>query len=946
MTVNEIRNRFLRFFEAKGHTLFPSDSLVPQSDPTLLFTGAGMNQFKEYFLGNTKGIRRAVSCQKCLRTGDLDEVGQTAYHHTFFEMLGNFSFGDYFKKEAIAFAWEFLTGELGLSPTSLAVSVYKEDQEAYEIWAKGIKIPKERIFKFGPKENFWPSNVQKDGPNGPCGPCSEIFFDREPEKPFQGYDEKRFFEVWNLVFTQFERLEDGSLKDLPAKNIDTGMGLERVASVMQRVGSNFEIDGFRGIVSFIEQNVKKSAVEKEFQRAWVNRIADHARAVSFVTLDGVIPSNKERGYMLRTLIRRASFSARTLGIETPFLFKVVPHVAEAMREPYPDLWESRERIAQVVFREEESFEKTLEQGLSTEEKLLEEHLRSKKKILSGKNIFYLYDTLGLPLDLIRYAAENKKISLDEEGFKEELEKQRERSKKGSQMKGDIFGEDVRKKMQLDLKTEFKGYETCRIDRAFVATILKDGERVEEAREGDPVEVFLKESPFYGEQGGQIGDTGYLESKTARVRVEDAQHLGETLVHRGKVEKGRLRSGEWVTAVVDEARRRDIMKNHTATHLLHSALREILGPHATQAGSWVGPDRLRFDFMHPKALSSEEIRKIEERVNEHILRKDPVRPVEMTREDSRKEGAIAFFGEKYGDKVRVLKISDYSKELCGGTHVSSTAEIKIFLIISESSIGSGIRRIEAVTGSEAEKRVKRNKELIGQIALSLNIPSQSSMEEMETKVYQEAASDQGLLNAIALSLRTSEEKILVTIENLKNKLEQLEQELSKYKVIEKKKEIKNTPEALKEKMVAWVGHLQNRLKEEEQELLKFKKGDLEEKVEAIIGSSKNIGSVHFIYYDVGNSYSKEEVPLFLDLFRQKLRDKWVAAVGGVDEEEKLFYVAGTDGSISAKEISSILNRETGSQGGGSDRLAKGGGGDPEKVSRAIDVLEKWIKERRI
>lgn len=717
MTVNEIRSRFLKFFEKKDHRIFPSDSLVPESDPTLLFTGAGMNPFKEYFLGTKKEVRRAASCQKCLRTGDLDQVGHTAGHHTFFEMLGNFSFGDYFKEEAILWAWEFLTGDLGIPGERLAVSVYKEDKEAYDIWAKKIKVPKERIFQFGPKENFWPSHVQVEGPNGPCGPCSEIFYDWDPKNRSSRYDEKRFTEVWNLVFTQFERLEDGSLRDLPAKNIDTGMGLERIASVIQGVRTNFEIDTFQGMVSYVLKEARITEEEQK-KRPWANRIADHGRAVAFAILDGVVPSNKERGYALRTLIRRASFSARTLGIRTPFLFKMVPLVAEAMREPYPDLWESRERVGRVVLNEEESFEKTLEQGLALEEKFLEELLQKREKVFPAKDIFYLYDTLGLPLDLIRYAASQKKVVLDEKGFQEELRKQRERSKKGSQMKGEIFDKESLKKMQLGLTTAFVGYETCSLERTEVVAIFKKGEERSEAKEGEEVEIFLKESPFYGEQGGQIGDTGFLESRSARVRIQDTQHFGEALRHLGKVEKGVLRRGDIVCAKVDEKRRRDIMKNHTATHLLHSVLRELLGSHVQQAGSWVGPEALRFDFLHPRALTPEEIRRVEERVNEHILRNDPVVPQRMSREASQKEGAIAFFGEKYGEEVRVLTISGYSKELCGGTHIRSTGEIGQFRITSESSIGSGVRRIVAVTGWEAYRKALRDEETIRRIAMTL------------------------------------------------------------------------------------------------------------------------------------------------------------------------------------------------------------------------------------
>ncbi len=851
-TVNDLRKRFLKFFEGKGHTLFPSDSLVPPSDPTLLFTGAGMNQFKEYFLGKKKDLRRAASCQKCLRAGDLDQVGYTATHHTFFEMLGNFSFGDYFKEEAIAWGWEFLTGELGISPKALAVSVYRDDAEAYDIWLRKIKVPKERIFKFGPKENFWPSNVQLEGPNGPCGPCSEIFFDRDPKNPGTAYDEKRFFEIWNLVFTQFERLPDGSLKDLPAKNIDTGMGLERVASVLQKTETNFEIDSFEGVISFILKNAQMTGKDS-VKRPWVNRVADHGRAASFAVLDGVMPSNKERGYVLRTLIRRASFSAKMLGIKTPFLFKTVPFVAETMREPYPDLWESRDRVAQMIRKEEESFERTLEQGLLEEEKFLEESARMPEKRLSGDKIFYLYDTLGLPLDLIRYAAEEKKITLDEKGFEKELEEQRKRSKQGSQMKGDIFGKDLEKKALLHFETAFVGYESCK-KQTQVLAILKEGKEAKEAAAGEEIEIFLKESPFYGEQGGQVGDTGTLESKEVLIRIDNTQHFEKTLVHRGKVERGTLRKGDTVRAVVFEARRGDIMKNHTATHLLHSVLREILGSHVQQAGSWVGPDRLRFDFIHPKALTPEEIRKAEERVNEHILRNDPVDPAWMSREDSRKSGAIAFFGEKYGEEVRVLTISDYSKELCGGTHVRSTGEIGLFRIVSESSIGSGVRRMEAVTG---------------------------------WGVYRKSLSDE--------------------------------------KEFQKK-----------------ISELQQTLKEKERELQKIRKEQFKESADTL--KYEDVQGLHFSFGEAEEFYEdREQAITVLDHLRQTQRGKWLSALGGLDEGGKLFYVVGGDGSVNAKEALLAINRVVGGQGGGSERLAKGGGGDPKKWPEAKEAVKKLIEE---
>ena len=715
MTSNELRKAFLDFFGSKGHQVFPSDVLVPKTDLTLLFTGAGMNQFKEYFLGKQGGVRRAASCQKCLRTGDLDEVGRTPSHHTFFEMLGNFSFGDYFKEEAIGWGWEFCTGVLGIDPKDLCATIYQDDDEAFQIWHRKIGLPEKKIIRFGAKDNFWPSNAQTDGPNGPCGPCSEIFFDQGrrfgcgKQTCGVGCSCGRHFEVWNLVFTQFDRRPDGTLAPLPSKNIDTGMGLERIARALQHVPTNFQIDLFRGIVQFIAKSAKVAYGKEAEKDAWIHRIADHGRAVSFAILEGIAPSNKERGYVIRTLIRRADLSAKALGIKTPFLYRVIPHVVEAMKEPYPELFKSQEAIVQVVHQEEEGFERTLEQGLAEEEMMLEKLKASKKTFLSGEETFRLYDTVGLPLDLIKHYAEGKGVGVDEENFRKKLEAQRERSKQTSQMAGDIFGEDVAKKQILgDLETAFLGYEGCR-GRGKIIAILKEGKSVKEIRETEVVEVVLDKSPFYGEQGGQIGDRGTLTAPAAVFQVEDTQHLGKVLLHRGRLLKGTLRVGDEVEASVDETRRRDIMKNHTATHLLHSALRELLGGHVQQAGSWVGQEGLRFDFVHSKPLTPDQIQAIEKRVNEYILRNDPVEPRSMSKKESEKEGAIAFFGEKYGEKVRVLNISGYSKELCGGTHVRTTGEIGSFKILKESSIGSGVRRIEAVTGWGVLHKEREQKE---------------------------------------------------------------------------------------------------------------------------------------------------------------------------------------------------------------------------------------------
>ena len=706
MTADEIRDKFLKFFEERGHKVYPSDSLVPRNDTTLLFTGAGMNQFKEEFLGKVKGSRRAASCQKCIRTGDLENVGKTPGHHTFFEMLGNFSFGDYFKKEAIAWAWEFLTKDLGLKEKDLWVSVYKDDKEAYEIWKKDIKIPVDKILKFDAKENFWPSNAHSDGPNGPCGPCSEIF-----------YGGPDGVEVWNLVFTQFDRQEGGRLEPLPNKNIDTGMGLERIARVMQGKNTNFEIDSFEPIIKAILDLFHRvggagcpayavGAGQK------VNAIADHIRAVTFAIGDGVLPSNEERGYVIRKLIRKAFWYGRGLGLEKPFLYKLAPVAARVMKRPYPELTDHREDIAQVVLSEEERFRNTLQEGLER----LEVMLNGSKGILSGGDVFKLYDTYGFPVELTQEISQDKNIKVDIEGFNKCMEDQRAKSKGASKIKDSIFGED---KLKRELPEE----------TAFV----DDRDEIEaEVVQITGPHVFLKKTNFYGGKGGQVGDTGvFLKNGKVIADVTGAIDVAGRVQHEVKFKKGAsLKAGDGIIAKIDLCRRQNIKKNHTATHLLHNALRNVLGQHVKQAGSLVAPDRLRFDFTHFKGLASEELYRIEELVNEYIKKNNDVKAREMAFDEAKKQGAIALFGEKYSDKVRMVSAGDYSKELCGGTHVDNTGEIGVFKIISESSIASGVRRIEALTGEAAAKKIKESTDLVKEIAKELKTTPENILTEIE------------------------------------------------------------------------------------------------------------------------------------------------------------------------------------------------------------------------
>jgi len=723
MKVDEIRDRYLRFFEERGHRIYPSDSLVPASDPSLLFTGAGMNQFKDEFLGKVKGSRRAVTCQKCLRTGDLENAGKTAGHHTFFEMLGNFSFGDYFKKDAILWAWEFLTKELGLKEKDLWVSVYSADKEAYEIWRDIVKIPKEKILKLGEKENFWPANAPAEGPNGPCGPCSEIFFG--------GPDG---VEIWNLVFTQFDRKEGGKLEHLPNKNIDTGMGLERIARVMQGKNTNFEIDSFEPITKAIldlsrspNGNGEVSPVRRTGTGQNVNAIADHIRAVTFAISDGVLPSNEERGYVIRKLIRKAFWYGRGIGFDKPVLYKIVPVVAQVMKKHYPELTDHRENISRIVMEEEKRFKNTLDEGFERLKTMLAESNAS--GILLGEVVFKLYDTYGFPMELTQEIAETEGVKVDIKGFEALMENQRVVSKQGSKIAGNIFdaGDSVNIKLP-DVSTFVEDKEeldTC------VVQMISSGSLKNEIGKKEKAGIFLKETNFYGEKGGQIGDTGVILKEGKIIAdVINAVDIAGRIQHQIEMKEGVLKTGDKITARIDAGRRHDIRKNHTATHLLHNALRKVLGMHVKQAGSLVAPERLRFDFTHFKAVTDEELSRIEEIVNENIKKDSGVRISELSLEEAKKKDVIALFGEKYGDVVRMVSVGDYSKELCGGTHVTRTGEIGIFKIVSESSIASGMRRIEAITGKPAYEKIQQEESLIKEVASELNVKPEDIVKEIE------------------------------------------------------------------------------------------------------------------------------------------------------------------------------------------------------------------------
>jgi len=726
MKADLLREKFLAFFKDRGHKIVDSDSLVPKDDPTVLFTPAGMNQFKKEFMGFDSGFKRAATSQRCLRTDDLDKVGKTSCHHTFFEMLGNFSFGDYFKKEAITWAWEFLTKELSISPEKLRVSVYQDDDEAYNIWKDTVMIPEERIIRLGDKDNFWPAEAKTKGPNGPCGPCSEIFYDFGPEV---GCGEKicdpacscgRFVEIWNLVFTQFNRQDDASLEPLPNKNIDTGMGLERLTAVLQGKQNNFETELFQPIIKEIINFAPRSPNIKTMYA-----IADHARAITFSIFDGIRPSNDGRGYVVRKIIRKSVLHLMSLGIKEPFLYKLVSIVVEIMSDPYPELVSRREDIAQIILTEEKNFIN----GIGSSQELFQSKFTAFKdnpdpeKV--GGIVFMLHDTYGIPLELTKEWLDKQKISFSKKAFQQAMEEQKMRSKAGSAMKGDVFGAKG-----LNIKVEdskFIGYKQI-TSESLILAILKDDQEVNQVQVEEDAQIVLDQTPFYAESGGQLGDQGRIVAGINIFEVSDTRKINNIILHYGKVVSGSFKKQDKVQAFINFERRLNIARNHTATHLLQAALRKVLGNHVQQQGSLVGPEKFRFDFTHFKGLSDQEIARVEEIANEYVLKDYQVTSEEMPLKEAKKSGALAFFGEKYGEAVRVITVGDVSKELCGGTHLFSISEIGLIKITSESSVASGIRRIEAVTAEFAEEFVKEQEQRSAQEISRINKLEEQKVQE--------------------------------------------------------------------------------------------------------------------------------------------------------------------------------------------------------------------------
>jgi len=782
----DIRKAFLNYFKEKEHEIVDSSSLVPGNDPTLLFTNAGMVQFKDVFLGQDKRpYNRATSSQRCVRAGgkhnDLENVGYTARHHTFFEMLGNFSFGDYFKREAIHYAWEFLTEVLNLPAEKLWVTVFNEDQQAEDIWLKEMKISPERFSRIGAKDNFWSM-----GDTGPCGPCSEIFYDHGEDIPggppgTPEEDGDRYIEIWNLVFMQYDRDADGTLNPLPKPSVDTGMGLERLAAILQNGHSNYDIDLFQALI----KSIAKIAQFKDLENNSLKVIADHIRSCSFMIVDGVIPSNEGRGYVLRRIIRRAIRHGHKLGVRDSFFYKVVAELVVQMGEAYPELAKMQAQVEKVLLKEEERFAETLDQGMSILEQAIAE-LTGKE--IPGETVFKLYDTYGFPYDLTADIARERKLTIDKKGFDLAMEAQRERARSVKS-----FSSDYAKAINVEGSTEFTGYE-CLKDTSNVTALFKDGLAIEQLNKGEEGMLILDNTPFYAESGGQVGDHGELVSGDAIFTVTDTQKQGNVFAHIGMVSKGSIKTGQSCEAYVDETERQQIAEHHSATHLMHAALRDVLGEHVQQKGSLVDAEKLRFDFSHFEPITLEQLAQIESLVNTHIRCNHDVETKIMTQDDAIASGAMALFGEKYGDSVRVLDMGGFSIELCGGTHVQRTGDLGIFKILSETGVAAGVRRIEAVAGSKAYEWVEQGEETLLNIAslvkgkrddalqkveqlLSHNRKLEKELDRLKAKMASSQGSDlasqaQDILgiNVLAAKLEGADVKVLrETLDQLKNKL---------------------------------------------------------------------------------------------------------------------------------------------------------------------------------
>lgn len=876
----EIREVFLSFFEKHRHKRVPSSSLVPEGDPTLLLTNAGMNQFKPYFLGTLDfphEVPWATSCQKCFRTGDLEKVGFTPRHHTFFEMLGNFSFGGYFKKEAITFAWEFLIDVLRLDRRNLYFSVYREDEEARELWKKTAGVTDERVFSMGEESNFWTM-----GPTGPCGPCSEIYVDLEPDGPApkkpEDLESDRFLEIWNLVFTQYDRKEDGTLALLPKPNIDTGMGLERVTSVVQGVSSNYETDLLAPLVAAAAKSCGiDPASVRETERTSLRVIADHLRAVAFLVADGVLPSNEGRGYVLRRILRRAVRHGLKLGKHGAFFTDLLPRVVELFGDVYPELQKRRETVLGVARGEEKRFLETLESGMKRLQEKIEQTKHSGRRELSGKDAFELYDTYGFPLDLTEEILREHDLALDRRGFDAAMEKQREKAR--TAWTGEKAGKAVaffNEWAPAFAESRFIGYEHTRGQGTVLGIALcssgkwKEIQKLEAGEEGV---VLLDVTPFYAESGGQVGDQGVLEFPGGVFRVEDTRFLAEGRIgHFGRIGEGSLAVGQRVVACVEESLRRSTMRHHTATHLLQAALKRVLGAHVEQAGSYVGPDRLRFDFTHFQALTQEEIRGVEALVNQVIFDNRQVVKTQMAYAEALQRGALAFFQEKYGETVRVVDVPGFSLELCGGTHVHRTGDIGLFKIVLETSVASGVRRIEAIAGEAVLRFLEEQETRLKELSEILKAPQKDLAARVQALMDREKAKDR--------EIERLQQKIASQI---------LERLLAQVQPIGE---------------TQWIFA----------KLEEFDASQLRRMVDELLARSKEKTGVALAGVKDGKVF-------------------WVAAV-----TKDLATRA------PAGEWIRLLAHETGGSGGGKPFMAQAGGKNPEGIPRAFESALRFLKER--
>ncbi|HNW27219.1 MAG TPA: alanine--tRNA ligase [Spirochaetota bacterium] len=766
LKVMDLRKSFIEFFRERDHRIVPSSSLIPKDDPTLLFTTAGMVQFKPMFAGTVDlEYTRASSVQKCLRTSDLENVGKTKRHLTFFEMLGNFSFGDYFKKEAIEFAWDYSTKVIGFPAEKIWVSIYQDDDEAFALWNKNIGIPDKKIVRLGKADNFW----GPAGDTGACGPCSELYIDRgeaygcgKPDcKP--GCECERFLEYWNLVFNQYNQDAAGKLHPLPRPGIDTGMGLERLAALVQNVDSVFETDEFISIIKFVCDRARIDY--RDDKKVPVNIIAEHARAITFAVSDGVYPSNDGRGYVLRRILRRAMRFTRQLGIAEPFIYAVVDPIVGIMGDFYPEIKESSVNVKKVIESEERRFLETLENGMDRLEEIMKECARGKEKIISGTDAFVLHDTFGFPLEMTREIALERGLDVDINGYKEEMDKQRERGKQSWKAASGSLDEACEAIGKSSPDTVFKGYESEKADST--VDLLHDGNAAVDAlAAGMKGLMVLKETPFYGESGGQVGDIGTITSSSGAVfRVEDTKKNNKTIIHVGEVTRGEFKKGDRVEAAIDVVNRNLIRANHTVTHLLHAALRTVLGAHVKQAGSLVAPDRMRFDFSHFNALSAGEIKEVEEMVNRKIWENIPVTTMVMKYQDAVKTGAMAVFDEKYEDTVRVVSVGDYSKELCGGTHAAVTGQIGLFKILREASPGAGVRRIEAATLRGVLERYNSHEETVSALVNLVNVSESSLVKKVDELVKRSRMLEKELEKLKKDSLSTGLDSILAGAESV-------------------------------------------------------------------------------------------------------------------------------------------------------------------------------------